>query len=80
MLPPEGGEGGGAPAGGVGGGGGSGAFQRVRELLSQAVALEGYDEDYTKVVRPLEASMGIELHNGSEAGQPYVATSGKTSM
>jgi len=77
VLPPEGGEGGGAPAGGVGG---SGAFQRVRELLSQAVALEGYDEDYTKVVRPLEASMGIELHNGSEAGQPYVATSGKTSM
>lgn len=52
----------------------------MRELLSQAVALEGYDEDYTKVVRPLEASMGIELHNGSEAGQPYVATSGKTSM
>ena len=46
MLPPEGGEGGGAPAGGVGGGGGSGAFQRVRELLSHAVALEGYDEDW----------------------------------
>ena len=42
---------------------GSGAFQRVRELLSQAVELEGYDSDYTKVVRPLEASLGIELHN-----------------
>ena len=42
--------------------GGSGLFQGVRELLSQAVELEGYDSDYTKVVRPLEATLGIELH------------------
>lgn len=46
---------------------GSGAFQRVRELLSQAVELEGYDSDYTKVIRPLEASLGIELHNSDES-------------
>ena len=47
---------------------GSGAFQRVRELLSQAVELEGYDSDYTKVVRVLEASLGIELHNEDGPG------------
>jgi hypothetical protein len=40
----------------------------VRELLSQAVELEGYDSDYTKVVRPLEASLGIELHNNAAVG------------
>ena len=53
---------------------GSGAFQRVRELLSQAVELEGYDSDYTKVVRPLEASLGIELHNNGDTGDAGTAS------
>jgi hypothetical protein len=38
----------------------------VREVLSQAVELEGYDSDYTRVIRPLEASFGIELRNSDE--------------
>lgn len=57
----------------------------MRELVSQAVELEGYDSDYTKVIRPLEASLGIELHNsdglvgdgGSYAPPAYVSSTPK---
>lgn len=46
----------------------------MRELLSQAVELEGYDSDYTKVVRPLEASLGIELHNNGDTGDAGIGS------
>ena len=58
-----------APEGGAAGGAelrGSGAFQKVRALLQEAVVQEGFDSDYTNVVRPLERASGLELHSGPQ--------------
>ena len=58
--------------------GGTGIVQSVRRLLTQAVAQEGYDADYSKAVRPLEKQAGVELRAGRASGNyeppPYQAT------
>ena len=58
--------------------GGTGIVQSVRRLLTQAVAQEGYDADYSKAVRPLEKQAGVELHAGRASGNyeppPYQAS------
>ena len=58
--------------------GGTGIVQSVRRLLTQAVAQEGYDADYSKAVRPLEKQAGVELHAGRASDNyeppPYQAS------
>ena len=41
-----------------------GALPSVKRLLEEAVQSEGFDADYTRVVRVLESRAGIELHDG----------------
>ena len=61
--------------------GGTGIVQSVRRLLTQAVAQEGYDADYSKAVRPLEKQAGVELHAGraSDNYEPPPYQAGATS-
>ena len=58
----------------------TGMLPSVKRLLEDAVESEGYDADYTRVVRTLEARAGIELHDdadgetgGDWAAPPFVA-------
>lgn len=42
-------------------------FPLVKDLLQKAVDLESKDADYSRVVRPLEAESGLELHRASKS-------------
>lgn len=42
-------------------------FPLVKDLLQKAVELESEDADYTKVIRPLEAESGLELHGAANS-------------
>lgn len=48
-------------------------FPLVKNLLQRAVALESAGGDYSRVVRPLEARAGLELHTGGGEGGRYAA-------
>mmetsp|Transcript_8095 Transcript_8095/g.22604 ORF Transcript_8095/g.22604 Transcript_8095/m.22604 type:complete len:108 (-) Transcript_8095:45-368(-) len=41
-------------------------FPIVKDVLGRAVDLESKSADYTKVIRPLEAAAGLELHTSSK--------------
>jgi len=55
----------------------NGMLPSVKRLLEDAVESEGYDADYTRVLRTLEARAGVELHDdaGGEAGGNYAPPS-----
>jgi hypothetical protein len=71
----------GCPAGDAEGGSGTEGgppkfFPLVKRLVEHALESESYEADYTRVIRPLEAAAGIELHasKGSDTEhipQPY---------
>lgn len=48
-------------------------FPLVKDLLQKAVDLESKDADYSRVVRPLEADAGFELHAGCAVDGHYNA-------
>lgn len=48
-------------------------FPLVKVLLEKAVELESGEADYSRVVRPLEAETGLELHAGSGVDGKYDA-------
>ena len=50
-------------------------FPLVKDLLQKAVALESEEADYSRVVRPLEAETGLELHAGGGINGKYCAPS-----
>jgi len=50
-------------------------FPLVKDLLQKAVDLESGEADYSRVVRPLEAETGLELHAGSGINGKYCAPS-----
>jgi len=50
-------------------------FPLVKDLLQKAVDLESKDADYSRVVRPLEAEAGMELHAGRGIDGIYDAPS-----
>jgi len=50
-------------------------FPLVKELLEEAIDLESKEADYSRVVRPLEAEIGFELHAGGEFDENYEAPS-----
>lgn len=57
---------------GVGGGEGR-LLPAVKRLLEDAVAGEGGDADYTRLLRTQERAAGVELHDDARAGEPYAA-------
>ena len=50
-------------------------FPLVKDLLQKAVDLESGEADYSRVVRPLEAATGLELHAGDVITGKYCAPS-----
>jgi len=54
-------------------------FPLVKDILQKAVNLESKEADYSRVVRPLEAEAGLELHAGSGVDGNYEAPSYKSS-